>query len=49
MKHKYDSMGIENVAYIWQSHGFDEPDSLLEAWYPGDEYVDWCGVSFFNR
>ena len=49
MKNMYDSMGVENIAYVWQSHGFDEPDSLLEAWYPGDEYVDWCGVSFFNR
>lgn len=49
MKNMYDSMDIENVAYVWQSHGFDEPDSLLEAWCPGDEYVDWCGYSFFNR
>ena len=21
----------------------------LESWYPGDEYVDWCGYSFFSR
>ena len=20
----------------------------LDAWYPGDEYVDWCGCSFFG-
>ena len=43
----YDKMGIENVAYVWQSHGSDEPMELLESWYPGDEYVDWCGYSFF--
>jgi len=49
IKDRYDELGIENVAYVWQSHGFDEPDSLLQAWYPGDEYVDWCGYSFFAR
>jgi len=47
IKDRYDALGIENVAYVWQSHGFDEPDSLLQAWYPGDEYVDWCAYSFF--
>ena len=45
----YDSMGVDNVAYVWQSHGWEEPETLLEAWYPGDEYVDWCGYSFFSR
>ena len=42
-------MGVENVAYVWQSHGWEEPVELLESWYPGDEYVDWCGYSFFAR
>lgn len=49
MKDKYDSMGVKNVAYVWQSHGWEEPMALLEAWYPGDDYVDWCGYSFFAR
>ena len=49
IKDQYDEMGITNVAYVWQSHGFDEPLDLLEAWYPGDEYVDWCAYSFFAR
>ena len=47
IKNLYDEMGVENVAYVWQSHGSDEPMELLESWYPGDEYVDWCGYSFF--
>ncbi|MFK7907418.1 MAG: glycosyl hydrolase, partial [Chitinophagales bacterium] len=47
IKDTYDKMGLENVAYVWQSHGSDEPLDLLELWYPGDEYVDWCGYSFF--
>ena len=45
----YREKGIDNVAYVWQSHGFDEPLDLLEDWYPGDQYVDWCGYSFFAR
>ncbi|MFY0687901.1 MAG: hypothetical protein JXQ90_12080 [Cyclobacteriaceae bacterium] len=48
IKDTYDSMGIDNIAYVWQSHGFGEPLELLESWYPGDDYVDWCGFSFFN-
>lgn len=45
----YDSIGVENVAYVWQSHGWEEPMEHLEAWYPGDDYVDWVGYSFFSR
>lgn len=41
--------GVSNTAYVWQSTGFISNQEQLEAWYPGDEYVDWCGVSFFNR
>lgn len=41
--------GIENTAYVWQSTGFISHPDQLDAWYPGDDYVDWCGVSFFNR
>lgn len=49
IKDKYDSLGVENVAYVWQSHGWEEPMDLLEAWYPGDDYVDWCAYSHFSR
>ncbi len=40
---------VTNTAYVWQSTGFISNQEQLEAWYPGDEYVDWCGISFFNR
>jgi hypothetical protein len=49
IKEMLDEMGVQNVAYVWQSHGWEEPLEQLEAWYPGDEYVDWCGYSFFSR
>ncbi len=49
IKDTYDSMNIENVAYVWQSTGWVSDEFLLEEWYPGDEYVDWCSYSFFAR
>jgi len=49
IKDLYDKAGITNVAYVWQSHGWDEPMDYLESWYPGDDYVDWVGYSFFSR
>ena len=42
-------MGVENVAYVWQSTGWVSNLEQLEAWYPGDKYVDWCAYSFFSR
>ena len=49
IKDKLDAMGVENVAYVWQSTGWVTPIDLLDEWYPGDEYVDWCAYSFFAR
>ncbi len=39
--------GVTNVAFVWHSCGklFDKDP---EMWYPGDEYVDWIGVSYFS-
>ena len=44
-----DAMGVDNVAYVWQSTGWVSNLEQLEEWYPGDRYVDWCGFSFFSR
>lgn len=42
------SQGVTNVAYVWHSAvTFDNPGRYLD-WYPGDDYVDWFGISFFN-
>lgn len=49
IKDKLDSLQVTNVAYVWQSTGWVSDQDLLEEWYPGDEYVDWCGYSFFSR
>lgn len=44
-----NEQGVTNTAYVWQSVGFVSNWEQLEAWYPGDEYVDWCAFSFFDR
>jgi len=49
IKELFDSMNIDNVAYVWQSTGWVSTQENLEEWYPGDEYVDWCAYSFFSR
>jgi hypothetical protein len=42
--------GAHNVAFVWHSTGVTPRDGLpLEAWYPGDSYVDWCGISLFQQ
>lgn len=38
----------ENIAYVWHSYA-STLDKPLESWYPGDGYVDWCAVSFFDQ
>lgn len=49
IKDKLDAMGVTNTAYVWQSVGWVSDQRQLEAWYPGDDYVDWCAFSFFDR
>ncbi|MGB5395751.1 MAG: glycosyl hydrolase [Gammaproteobacteria bacterium] len=45
--------GVTNVAYVWQASA-SPVDDIVEGrhenimdWYPGDEYVDWMGLSWF--
>lgn len=44
--------GVTNAAMVWQSAACCEgtyQQQPIEAWYPGDEYVDWMGLSFFTQ
>jgi hypothetical protein len=43
--------GADNVAFVWSPNwnsGPDEPWNRMERYYPGDEYVDWVGVSGYD-
>ncbi len=35
-----------NVAMVWTP--FSEPQSMIEAYYPGDEWVDWVGINIYS-
>jgi Glycosyl hydrolase family 26 len=48
IRQKLDSMGIENVAYVWQSQGAGASRDVLNAFYPGDDMVDWVAFSYFD-
>ena len=39
--------GVTNVAYVWHSYAYSIKGKL-DDWYPGDEYVDWVGISYFS-
>lgn len=47
IRNQFDSLGVNNVAYVWQSKGWGTSTEEYDEWYPGDEYVDWCGYSHF--
>jgi len=40
--------GADNIAYVWHSYA-SFPRVNYMNWYPGDEYVDWFGISFFAQ
>ena len=45
--------GETNIDFVWQSSTSPADDSIegghedIRDWYPGDEYVDWMGLSWF--
>ena len=45
----FDTLKVDNVAFVWQSKGTGSGQDILEAWYPGDDLVDWCGYSYFGN
>jgi hypothetical protein len=42
--------GPSLVRSVWQSEASCRPPSQpITAWYPGDAYVDWVGLSYFTQ
>jgi oligosaccharide reducing-end xylanase len=41
---RMQAKGNTNVALVWESAACEE--SSLAAWYPGDAFVDWVGMSY---
>ena len=45
---RFRKHGVQNVAFVWHSYA-SVGSSHLAQWYPGDDYVDWVGISYFNQ
>lgn len=48
---KLRSMDISNIHFVWHSIAWRDKDWPVTdpfKWYPGDQYVDWVGISFFD-
>lgn len=44
------SEGVNNIAFVWHSYAAPTYNGYpLSAWYPGDDYVDWVGISLFGQ
>ncbi|MBF0490630.1 MAG: hypothetical protein HQL15_08480 [Candidatus Omnitrophica bacterium] len=39
---------VTNAAYVWHAYSVLDVNRPWMDWYPGDEYVDWFGVSIFS-
>lgn len=43
----FRAAGADNVIWVWSASAKAFP-SEADAWYPGDDYVDWIGATGFN-
>lgn len=42
--------GVDNIAFVWHSYAAPTFKGYpLSDWYPGDDYVDWVGISLFGQ
>lgn len=45
------SVGADNLTWVWHVDAYDDPAAewnRLENYYPGDDVVDWIGVSVYG-
>lgn len=45
---RFRAKGVKNVAFVWHSFASTGSRKAMD-WYPGDGYVDWVGISYFNQ
>lgn len=42
--------GVDNIAFVWHSYASAPYNNYpVSQWYPGDDYVDWVGISVFSH
>ncbi len=44
----FNQVGANNVAWVWSPNVPDVGSVPYQSYYPGDDYVDWIGVSFYS-
>jgi hypothetical protein len=50
----FKTEGAHNIAWVWSPNWNSKPATTaatwnkIDAYYPGDEYVDWVGISGYN-
>ncbi len=52
----FRELEVGNAAFVWSLVGYPNAGGPapyyspvpIESWYPGDEYVDWVGISWFG-
>jgi len=45
---RFRKRGVTNAAYVWHSYA-SKVSRPHEDWYPGDDYVDWFAISYFDQ
>ena len=51
MYNKVQQAGASNIVMVWQGASYcggTFNGNPIESWYPGDEFVDWVGMSYFT-
>jgi hypothetical protein len=47
----FNEQNVENITWVFHISSYSDPDAEwnnYENYYPGDEYVDWIGVSIYG-
>ena len=48
----FKEQGVDNAIFVWNPHDRSFPDfkwNSAELYYPGEEYVDWVGLTGYNN
>jgi hypothetical protein len=44
---RWDALAVDNVAYVMDAGTLKVSMATIEAYYPGDTYIDWMGFNYF--
>jgi mannan endo-1,4-beta-mannosidase len=46
---RFEAVGADNVIWLWSVNRTNNLSTDIATYYPGDEYVDWVGMSGYLR